>query len=550
MNPSVKSILVHTLKKQKIMTVSIVISVFFVVLLSLIPPQILKIIVDQYLTGNRKRSLLYIGCLYLIILIAIGIFDVMKEGILTLFGQRVSRNIRSEMMKKTANITSGYFIKNEPGILVSRFTNDVEAIQALFTNGVVSMAIDILKIIGITVSIWIFSAKLGMIVLAIIPVIYGITRLFQKKMLSAQIENRKWIAKVNNHIPETIKNLWMIRSFHKEVYMEEKYEDYLMNNFSSMERVNFYDSVFSPIILMIRALIIAAMVILCADEISLLGISVGMVAAAIDLISNIFYPIESLGMEFQSIQSAAAGVKRVNSYLKKEEHLQKSVNFDYHTFMENGVSIVFKEVDFAYQEEQSLLKKVSFSIYGNEKVTFMGRTGAGKSTLFKLILGLLETDGGEILINGVNAASIPNHEKRNIFGYVEQSFHFVQGNIADQITLRDEKVTREAAKEAMNFVGLHTYVEQLPQKYDTPISEYLFSQGQRQLLSIARAIVTNPPILLLDEITANLDSETEQKMISVLLSAGEGRMLLSISHRLSAVLKDNRVLSLDEGNIS
>ena len=547
---TVINIMKDTLKKQKGLTILLVFSVIGVVLLSLIPPQILRIIIDEYLSKKKFESLLFISVLYFLALLFIGVFDFVKEALLTIYGQRMTKNIRIEMTKKTAKIPAAYYSNNESGMVVSYFNNDVEAIQSLFTNGVVSMAIDVLKIIGILVSIFIFSRRLGFLVLILIPIIYVITRYFQKRMKEAQLMNRMLIARVNNHIPESIRNLPMIHSFCKESYMEEKYKEYLQNHFCSKEKVNFYDSIYSPIILVIRAVILATMVILSAGKLSFLGISVGMVAAAIELISNLFSPIQSLGMELQSIQMAAAGMKRVDEFFMEEEHCEKLEDIRAEDIMKDGIKLCFHQVSFGYQTDNPLLEKVSITIQENEKVTFVGRTGAGKSTLFKLILGLLEADEGLITIGTMDVTKISNHEKRKIFGYVEQNFHFIKGSIADQIRLHDTTIGLEEVKEAMKFVGLHEYILHLSEQYDTIATERLFSQGQRQLLSIARAIVLKPPILLLDEMTANLDADTEQMILAVLQSAAKGRMLLSISHRQSAFLKDNRILYLTDKKLS
>ncbi len=543
-NKNVASIIKDFIMENLWLSIALIITVILVVLASLIPPQILKHIVDNYLTKGLGDRLLKLALIYFFALFIIGLLDFIKEGLLTICGQKITRKLRSTMMKKKSFLSAEYFSLNETGSIVSRYTNDVEAIQSLFTNGIVSMIIDVFKILGIVASIWIFSEGLGVIVICVIPIIFIITRQFQKKMLKAQIENRIIIAKVNNHIPESIKNIEMIKSFSKEKYMESKYKEYLQNSYESMEKVNFYDSVFSPLILIIRAIVIAIMVILCSDSISALGISVGMVAAAIELISNIFSPIENLGMELQSVQQAISGVKRVNDFLNEDEIVDKNTSFDINNL--KGYEIVFENISFSYKDSPMILKDMSLKIANNENVTFVGRTGAGKSTLFKLILGLLEPTDGRIVIGGIDIKLIPNSEKRKIFGYVEQSFHFVKGTVKEQITLGDSNISDEDVEKVIKFVGLHEYIMNLENGYNTVVEKNLFSQGQSQLLSIARAMVANPPIMLLDEITANLDSETEDNIIKVLLEAGSKRTLLSISHRLSAVLNCDRVIKLEK----
>ncbi|MDF2819923.1 MAG: transporter permease [Clostridiales bacterium] len=530
----------------------LILAIIGVVVMSLIPPQILKLIIDEHLVIKQYDGLIKLALFYMTILILIGLFDFIKEAVLTIVGQKITKEIRYSMMEKLERIRTNYFSSNESGTIVSRFTNDVEAINSLFTNGIIGMIIDLFKIVGILISIWLFSNKLGMITFVLIPLIYIIMRIFQKNMLVAQIKNRILIGKVNNHIPESLKNIQMIKSFSKEDYMEEKYKDYLLDNYASMEKVNFYDSVFSPIIIVIRAVVIASIVILSSKQLNMLGISLGMIAASIELISNLFSPIENFGMELQSVQLAISGVKRVNEfyYETEENNKDQSISFQLMGKDTRNFELQFHKVSFQYDKGPEILREVSFTIEHFEKVTFIGRTGAGKTTLFKLILGLLEPTSGKITINGIDVTTIPNNEKRKIFGYVEQSFHFIKGTVGEQISLRDTSLTRQAIIDAAKFVGIHEYIQALEKGYDTEVnSDDLFSQGQKQLLAIARAIVTNPPIILFDETTANLDSQTEEKILSVLTESSSNKMLLSISHRLSSMVNSDRLIILENGEI-
>lgn len=548
-NSKVVKLIINVFKSHKSLTCLLLFIIIGAIGFSLATPQVLKYIIDDYLIVKGK-SLLLPALLYFSTIVFLGIFNFGKEGIITVFGQKIIRKIKEEMMIKLTRIPIGYLSTNESGSIVSRFSNDVEAIGSLFTNGIVSMIVDAFKIVGIVISIWLFSYKLGILVLLIIPVVYFLTRAFQRKMLKAQRLYRVLTAKVNNHIPESINNIQMIKSFAKEEYMEEKYVSYLDDSYEAMNKINFYDSIFSPIILILRAVVVAVVVILSSDKLSFLGLSIGSVAAAIELINNIFSPIENLGMELQNIQQSIAGIYRIDEFLNEEEETEKDQNLTYDKIVNDNLNIELKNVDFSYITGEQILENISLNINYKESVTFAGRTGAGKTTLFKLILGLLEPSSGSVTLSNVKVSEIPNHEKRKIFGYVEQSFSFIKGSVAEQISLKDENISKEDIENAMKFVGLHDYIMTFEKGYDTFASTHLFSQGQMQLLSIARAIVTSPPIMLLDEITANLDSETEEKIISVLKSASSERTLLSISHRLSSILTCDRIIKLENKSIS
>ena len=550
MNSKVVKIIINVFKKYKLLTFLLIIIILGAIGFSLSTPQILKYIIDDYLTINKGKSLLLPALLYFSSIALLGIFNFAKEGIITVFGQKIIRKIKEEMMCKLEKIPIGYLSMNESGSIVSRFSNDVEAVGSLFTSGIVSMIVDAFKIVGIVISIWLFSYKLGILVIFIIPVVYFLTRFFQRRMLKAQRLYRVLTAKVNNHIPESINNIQMIKSFSKEKYMEDKYTEYLDESYRAMDKINFYDSIFSPIILILRAIVVSIVVILSADSLSILGISIGSVAASIELINNIFTPIENLGMELQNIQQSIAGIYRIDEFLNEKEENKKDFNLTYDKIInKNNMDIEFNNVSFFYEEKQYILKDIDLNIKYKENVTFAGRTGVGKTTLFKLILGLLEPSRGSITLAGFKVSEIPNDEKRKLFGYVEQEFSFIKGSIAEQISLKDTNISYEEIENAMKFVGLHDYVMTLEKGYDTFASTHIFSKGQCQLLSIARAIVTSPPIMLLDEITANLDSETEQKIISVLRDASYDRTVLSISHRLSSILTCDRIIRLENKSI-
>ncbi|MGB4661774.1 MAG: ABC transporter ATP-binding protein, partial [Mobilitalea sp.] len=540
------------IKKNIGICILLVFAICCVVAASLVPPQILKQIIDHNLAPRSGDGLLTLAVIYMAVLLFIGIFDFLKEAVLTVLGQKITKEIRMEMMRKLGRINAMFFSSNNSGVVVSRFTNDVDAVNSMFTSGIAGMVIDCFKVIGIVISIWMFSEQLGIITLVLLPIIYGITRLFQKKMLRAQIENRILVGKVNNHISESLKNVLMIKSYSKESYMEKNYTKYLLDNYKTIEKVNFYDSVFPPIIQITRAVVIGTIVILSSNQLNYLGISLGMVAASIELISNLFTPIENLGMELQNIQTAISGIRRVDDFYDEAEDYSKNAELRAGEIVPDHeeVNLAFNNISFNYEKGTDVLQNITLQVRTHEKVTIVGRTGVGKSTLFKLIMGLLEPSEGNITINGIDVYSIPNSEKRRIFGYVDQSFPIIKGTVAEQISLKAEGITIEQIENALDFVGLKDYVETLENGIDTVVgSDALFSQGQKQLLAIARAIVTEPPILLLDEITANLDSITEEKVISVLQKTSTEHTILSISHRLSSMIACDTIVILERGKI-
>ncbi|MEG0814173.1 MAG: ABC transporter ATP-binding protein [Clostridium sp.] len=550
MNKTTKHAILDVLKKNRLASLFLLITIICVILFSLLPPQILRFLIDEYLVGkqtaqNSTDGLIIIAALYFASFVIVGIFDVLKGFLLTVFGQKIIRSLRSLMAEKLTHIKAPYFSNHASGTITSHFLNDVENINSLFSNGIISLLIDCFKIVGIVISIWIFSVRLGIFVLCLLPFLYWLTVSFRKRMLLSQSANLKELGKVNNHIAESMKNRMMIKSFHKERYMEERYDEFLLENYATMNKVNFYDSCYSPIIQIITALATAVILLMASGGDAVLGISIGMLTATISLITSLFAPIDNLGTELQSIQKGMSGIRSVDDFLAQTEDDSMELDIDIKQLRDTGMDFCFSDMSFSYDADTPVLENMNLHLLPRENVSFIGRTGVGKTTMFKLITGLLRPTKGSITLGGIDVYRISNSQKRQIFGYVEQHFSFVRGTIAEQISLWDDHIEPSQIEAAMKFTGLHEYILTLEHGYQTDVGDgSLFSQGQKQLLGIARAIVTDPPILLLDEVTANLDSMTEGNVVSVLKKAGEHKMILSITHRMSSLLDSDRVITL------
>lgn len=603
------------MRRHLLLVMGIAGSVCGAILLSLVPPMILARIIDG-LTTKRMAGFGWIMA-YFGLLALTGLMESAREGLLIIFGQKMTHTLRSGLMEKLVHLKADDLSRQEPGSVVSRFVGDVDTVENLFTSGIVSMFADVCRIVSILVVIWFKNRGLSMILLILLPFLLVFTRYVQKNMLISQLQNRKAVSRASGHVPETLRNIRTIHCLSRESYMERKYDEYLGDSYRAMERTNFYDAVYSPVVLILNAIVVACVMLLSASGsprvLTLFGMSAGTAVAVMNYISQIFTPVESLGMEIQTIQSAVAGIRRINEFLSieelpereellereelpekeelpaieelsekeelpkreelsgKEELLEREElpsmedlsgkeelpkreelpeleelskkewipegNRFPEKRKENGEAFVeFRDVTFGY-DERKILKQLSFQVKQGERVTLMGRTGAGKSTILKLLLGLYEPQEGEVRIQGIAASNIPDGDKRRIFGYVEQSFHMVPGSVKDQITLFDPVITDQAVKNVASLTGLQDTIEALPDGYDTICTPELFSQGQWQLLSIARAAVASPRLLLLDEITANLDAETEKEVLQALKRVSGERTVISISHRTSAEME-------------
>ena len=535
---NVRSVIRQTVTGYAGLSLGIVLAVAGAIVTALLPPWILGSIVDTITEGNAVTVALVI--LYFAFTVLTGLTESLREGLLTVFGQKITHALRSSMMEKYTNLTAGELTKQEPGTIVSRFVGDVDTVENLFTSGIISMFADACKIISILVVIWLKNRGLAIVLLILLPFLYWFTRTVQKNMLKAQIENRRAVGRASGHVPETLHNIRTIHTLGKERYMEQRYDEYIAESYRAVDRTNFYDAIYSPVILILNAIVVAVVMLFSASGnakvLTLFGMSAGTAVAVINYISQIFTPVESLGMEIQTIQSAVAGVHRINEFYALEELPERVRNLETSVAIAQETPFVeLQNVTFAYEDDsRKILHHLSFKVYPREQVTLSGRTGTGKSTVFKLLLGLYQPGAGKVLIQGRDAIQIPENEKRSLYGYVEQTFHRVPGTVKDQITLYDDSFTMEEVREAARIAGLDATIEQLEKGYDTPCTQEIFSQGQWQLLSIARAAVAKPKLLLLDEITANLDAQTEEEVLQALKRAAEGRTVISISHRVNA----------------
>lgn len=515
-------------RAHHVLTVGTILCVAASVVTSLLPPLLLARIIDGLTAGLPLT--LWAVLAYFCSLALEGVLSSAQESLLVLFGQKMTHALRSEMSHKLTQLPASTLVDQNPGEVAARFSGDVDTVEALFTSGIISMVADACRILSIMAVIAVKNTGLALILLLVLPLFAAFTRHVQRRMLAAQLDNRRAVAAVSGQVPETLHNIRTIRALGTEAYMERRYDKRIADGYAAMERTNFYDAIYSPVVLLLNAVVVAIVMLLSASGnatvLTLFGMSVGTSVAVINYISRIFAPIESLGMEIQTIQSAMAGVKRIDAFLAQPGRTipgerQKAARGD----------VELAHVTFGYGEKQ-VLNDFSMTVHQGEQVTLIGRTGAGKSTIFKLLLGLYPPESGSVTIGGVPVADITDRERRTCISCVEQHFARVPGTVLDQITLGDPQITAEMAKNAAQLAGIDTAIRALPDGYDTVCSEGMFSQGEWQLLSIARAAAADPAVLLLDEITANLDAETEARVLDALRRASEGRTVLSVSHRI------------------
>lgn len=511
-------------------------SVAGAMLISLLPPLVLEKTVDSFSTGNGNIGTY--AAQYLLTSLLACALESAREALITVFGEKITHSLRSMMIEKMGRMDASLLAESETGSIAARLVSDVDTVETLFSGGVIGMFSDAISIIGIMVVIFTKSRGLFVILLIALPCVFAFTRFVQKRMLSAQKENRKAVALSSKIIPETVSCIRSIHDNDAEGFMEKRYGESIDMMFRALNKNAMYDSFYSPVVITVSSAVIALMMSLCVSQDSMMdafGMSVGTAVALISYVGRIFGPLESLGMEIQNIQSSAAGLARLDEFMASDEREAGTVSAI------DRADVSLSGVSFSYDGKRDVLKDFDLRVGEGERVTLVGRTGCGKSTVFKLLLGLLAPSSGRAELGGAPAGQIADAARRSIICCAEQRFAMTDGTVRDQVTLKDSSISDDQVKAALERALLWEKVGSLPQGLDTPCDESLFSQGEFQLLSIARATVSNPRILLCDEITANLDVETEEKVRRALDEASKGRTVISISHRDTS---DSRVIKM------
>ncbi|MCF6465573.1 ABC transporter ATP-binding protein [Clostridium sp. Cult2] len=539
-----------TCKNKSAYIILLIIAIIAGILMQLLPPQILRSIIDNNVSKGIYEGVLKLSYYYLLAVVLGGAADFMREYMMAILGQDILLNIRLNMAKKLSRLPISYFSNKAVGEIMSQFTSDVDAVGTLFTSGLIGLLSDGLKAVGILISIYILSPELALCMLILIPIIYLITKFFKSNTFKAQMESRRAVAHINGFVQEIFNGTRTIKIFGMEDQSISDFQNPLHQNLQAVNKTSTLNSIFPCLMQILRAIIIAITVIIAAPtDLGALGISIGSVAAAVDLISRMFAPIEAIAIEFQTIQEALSGLERINEFHREQEEIRVEPLLN--KKVSEPLSISVESLTFAYEEGKNIVKDISFDIEPGTKVALVGRTGAGKSTILNLVAGLYKPDQGSIKIGEFDPFEMPTNIRRRTIGIVPQSFPIYDGTIRDAITLYDESITEEEVIAAAKIVGLHEDIIKLPKGYDTVIGEgeIKLSYGQYQLLTLACALVCNPPILLLDEVTSGLDSITEGKVFKALEEVSKDRTILTISHRISGIIDADKVIMLEQGRI-
>lgn len=542
-------------KHSSVYVVLLILAVVSGALINTLPPLILKKIVDGPLASGGQ-GLWKFAFLYLAAVLMLGLSDLVREYGAMVLGQRTLLNIRKEMLKKLEYLPMSYYLGIPSGETISRFTADIDAVSTLFTSGVISAAADFLKIVALLIALFSLSPALGYIALGALPVILLVTNHFRRNIYQRQLAVRKRVSDINTGIQEIYSGMKIIKIFGKESFFASQFEPLLENHRRAMNANSVYDAWFPCIMQILRAFVIALVIFVSASNNTTpfaLGLSLGTMAAAADLLIRLFEPIEAASSEIQTIQQAMAGLERIQMYFNEKTETAQKMDAGAADKLQD-TTIMIDNVYFSYAENKDVLCGVSMTIPAGSKAAIAGRTGSGKTTMMNLVAGLYPPKRGTVTVGGIDPYALPPSARRKIIGVVPQHVVILNGSVYDNVTLRDNTITRQEVEKALRAVGLLEAIEQLPNGLDTPLGEGegKLSYGQTQLLSLSRAIVTDPPVLLLDELTSGLDTITERMVldaISSISSISSKKTIMTISHRISGIIDADTVHIMERGRI-
>lgn len=494
-------------------------------------------------TGICRAALLYLGAL-----LAGFVLNALQTYMLQKLGQDIIYKMREELFAHIHSLSLSFFNTQPVGKLVTRVTNDTEAVNEMFSSVLVRLFKNIIKIIGYAVVMLSINVKLAGYSFLLLPLIGVLTFVFRHLSRQAYRITRNKITDINTFLSENISGMKLIQIFTREKEKYAEFEDKSKGLYKAGYREMMIFAIFRPVIYLLS---IAALAIIVARGGSLvLGgtISIGTLYIFINYISSFFDPIQELAEQFGTLQSSIASAEKMFQILDVKPEI---VNPAHPVDVKLDGKIEFKNVWFAYEKDEYILKDVSFTINPGEKVAFVGATGAGKSSILNLIGRYFDIQKGEILIDGVNIKDIDTDVLRGAIGQVQQDVFLFTGDIKSNISLRNENITLDEIKAAARYVNADSFISKMPGGYDEPVTERgsTLSAGQRQLISFAGTLAYKPTILVLDEATANIDTETESLITEAMEKLMTGRTTIMVAHRLSTIQHADKIMVMDKGRI-
>ncbi|MCK5127889.1 MAG: ABC transporter ATP-binding protein [candidate division Zixibacteria bacterium] len=522
---------------------------FIVTALQLTGPVLMQIAIDDYISVGDNDGLTRIALLYLGVLIAAFILGYIQFYSMQVIGQSVMCDIRMQTFKHLQKMHLGFFDKNPVGRLVTRVTNDVNVLNELFSSGVVAVIGDLLTLVGIIIAMLYYSWELTLISFAVLPFMVVATIVFRNIVRKIYREVRAKIARINAFLQEHLTGMSVVQLFNQEKRAFFKFDNINRSLRSQHFKSIYCYATFFPLVELIEVTAVVLLIYFGGVRISTDLLTFGELIAFIHLVERFFRPLRDLAEKYNILQSSMASSERIFKMIDEEPAISPPISPK--TIADFKGKIEFDNVTFAYNEPDTILSDVNFTVNPGEKVAIVGSTGAGKTSLISLLLRFYDSQKGSIKIDGVPLKEMDPNYVRSHMALVLQDVFIFSGNFSRNIDLHDNKITEQKIAEAARQVGIADYIERQPDKYETEVQERgaTLSTGQKQLLSFARALAYDPKILILDEATSSVDTETENIIQKALERLMRGRTSIIIAHRLSTIEKADRILVMHKGQL-
>lgn len=518
----------------------------------LIKPYILKVVIDDFLIKHKTQQGIYsisgMGIAYFTVVALSGLFSILQVNLINRAGQEIMKNLRSRVFKTIQLLPLAYLDKNSSGRLITRATNDVEALSEMYTDVIINLFRDIILILGIIYTMLTLDIKLSLISFIVVPLMFLLVFFLKNKIRNNFVKMKSLIGRINGFMAENISGMRIVQIFRAE---KEKREEFLKLNDAYYKTTRYQvwlNSFLRPASDVFQSIAVAMLIWYGMGKISNHTLEIGVLYAFTTYIKQFFNPIADLADNYTTIQSAMVSADRIFELLNNEDILED---------LDKGIElpklegkIEFKNVWFSYSGKDWILKNISFTLNKGETAALVGETGAGKTTIISLISGFYKVQRGEILIDGINVNDIkPRFLRKNIAVVLQDVFLF-SGNIEKNITLNDD-IDERTVIDALKTSYAMEFVDEMAEGIQTPVMERgsTFSSGQRQLLSFARALAHNPSVFILDEATANIDTQTEKLIQKAIENATKDRTTVIIAHRLSTIRNSDKIIVLKNGEI-
>ena len=528
----------------------VAISAVLISIFSTLTPYLIKIAVDDYLALGKYDEFIYLICFMLLNLLLTVVFMFLFSFYANLLGQNVVFDLRVKLFKHILNFKMGYFDKSSVGRLVTRAVNDMETIASIFSQGLFMIVADLLQMFLVIIIMLVISWKLSLSVFVVLPFILFATRKFQKSMKVAFNEVRAEVANLNSFVQERITGMKIVQIFNREKIEYDNFIEINKKHKKAWLKTVWYNSIFFPIAELSTSVTVGLIVwygglnsILEDSEITL-----GIIFLFIQLSQMLFRPLRQIADKFNTLQMGMVAANRVFKIMDTESKILNSGNLSYDSFLGN---IKFNNITFSYSEGVDVLKDISFNVNKGEKIAIVGATGSGKTTIINLLTRFYQTTQGSIEIDDIDINNMDLYSLRSNIALVLQDDFLFADSLLNNITIWNKTISFDNVVKAAKKIGIHDFIMSLPGGYNYNVKErgVMISQGQRQLISFLRAYLKNPSILILDEATSSIDSNSEELIQSAILKITENKTSIIIAHRLSTILNSDRILVMDSGKL-